>query len=201
MHTLTKLGNKLDNGKSSEHLYTEFYGPLLSPYQELYTDILEIGVHRGHSLLLWAEFFSNAKISGIENLLYHQNLGSEFLEDVLNNERINIHIGDAYQKSMVDGFTDRGEKFDFILDDGSHQPGDQLFMLNNYVDLLKEGGILLIEDVASMGIAYFVSDNFTGDKARLSIIDRRLNPTPRVAANPDKSIHDTNYDEIIILYM
>ena len=94
-----------------------------------------------------------------------------------------------------------GTKFDLILDDGSHNPHDQLFVLNRYIDLLKEDGILLIEDVGSLGNAYFIADNFKGDKGRLSIVDRRLNPTGRALQEPDKHKHISNWDEIIILYM
>ena len=211
MHELTEIAQKLENRKATDHLYTELFGPLFEPYREFYTDVLEVGVHRGLSLLIWSQYFPNAHVYGVENLLYHQALGSKvtyengetgfFLEEVINNERISIQIGNAYEKEMVEKLSNNNKKYDLIMDDGSHEADHQLFFLNNYVSMLKKNGMLLIEDIPNMGQAYFVADNFTGDSGRLSIIDRRLNRTPRVVANPHKSKMDINYDEIIILYM
>ncbi|MBJ41770.1 MAG: hypothetical protein CMJ80_00475 [Planctomycetaceae bacterium] len=201
MNDLTKLGKELECSKSILHLYTEFYGRLLLPFRELYTDVLEIGVQDGRSLLLWSKFFPNATICGIENLLYHKRVGTGFSGEVLGDDRIDIYIEDAYQSYMIETLGHEGKNFDLILDDGSHKPKDQLFMLNNYVDLLKQDGMLLIEGLVNMGAAYFVAENFTGDKTRLSIIDRRLSPTPRSVNDNEKEIYDSNFDEIILIYM
>ncbi len=209
MHELTKIAQSFQNRKATDHLYTEFLGPLFTPHKDHFTDILEVGVHEGLSLLIWSHFFPKANIYGVENLEYHQILGTSFtyqngenghfLEAVVEHDQIHIQIGDAYEKSTVDILSKDNKKYDLIMDNGSHEANDQLFFLNNYVPLLKENGILFIEGVPSMGQAYFVVDNFTGDSNR--IIDRRLNKTPRVEENPNKSKHTVNYDEIIILYM
>ena len=202
MHELTRIGLQLASGdKGSGHLYTEFYGPLLTPNKEKFTDVLEIGIGAGASLLLWKEFFPKAQIWGVDNLSYQTYFNIKIPEEILEDNRMNIYLKDAYSDDQVAELQRTGTKFDLMLDDGSHTQTDLLFVLNRYIDLLKEGGILLIEDVGSLGNAYFIADNFKGDKGRLSIVDRRLNPTGRALEEPDKHKHISNWDEIIILYM
>ena len=202
MHELTRMCIQLAAGdKAENHLYTEFYGPLFTPNKEKFTDVLEIGIGAGASLRLWKEFFPKAQIWGIDNLHYQTSFNIKIPEEILEDNRMNIYLKDAYSDDQVAELKSTGTKFDLILDDGSHSPHDQLFVLNRYIDLLKESGILLIEDVGSLGNAYFIADNFKGDKGRLSIVDRRLNPTGRALEEPDKHKHISNWDEIIILYM
>ena len=40
-----------------------------------------------------------------------------------------------------------GIKFDVILDDGSHVPEHQILTINKLWDLVKPGGVYIIEDI------------------------------------------------------
>jgi len=197
MHELTEICNNIGRtDKSNHHLYTEFYGPLLTPYRKSFTDILEIGVKQGGSLLMWKEFFPNATIWGMDN----EGEGP-IPEDIINTEGLNVYLNDAYDPKVVEELIEDDKEYDLILDDGPHTPQSQLFMLNNYVDLLKEDGILIIEDVVSMEAALSIADSFQGDRGRLSIIDRRATPSPRSLSNAHLGTLRANWDEIILLYM
>ena len=198
MHELTKLCRETGSDKGSgSHIYTEFYGPLLNPYRDGFTNILEVGIGTGESLKLWKIFFPNAEVYGIDNLHY----GLSLPEHILDDPRLHIYLREAYEANTVDELSKTGIKFDLILDDGSHVPEDQLFFLNNYINLLKEDGILMIEDIHSLGIAYYLTGNFKGNKNRLSIVDRRLNTTQRSIDQSFMGKQQANHNEIIIIYM
>lgn len=198
MHELTRLCRETDSDKGSgNHIYTEFYGPLLNPYRQIFTNILEVGIGTGGSLKLWQFFFPNAEIYGIDNLHY----GLSLPDHILSDPKLNIYLREAYDMNIIDELSKSEIKFDLILDDGSHKPEDQLFFLNNYIKLLKEDGILLVEDVYSLGVAYYLVENFMGDKNRVSIIDRRLNETKRSINESLLGKQQANHNEIIIIYM
>lgn len=110
-------------------------------YEELFRDVrhstkklLEIGVEGGGSLLMWREYFPNAEIFGIDEKPCGQ-LGGR--------ERIRTFEGDAYEKSMVDLV---GEDFDIIIEDGPHTLKSILFVVEEYINKLAPGGILVVED-------------------------------------------------------
>ena len=50
-------------------------------------------------------------------------------------------------ESIHTGFQETGGQFDIILDDSTHDAGDQKVLLDNLFPYLKPGGIVIIEDV------------------------------------------------------
>ena len=184
MHELTEIALKIgNNDKAKDHSHTEFYGPLLTPHKHTFLDVLEIGIYMGGSLLMWKEFFPNAQIHGID---IEEHEKAKHLRD---EDRITTYFEDAYTKEFYDKI--KHKSFDFILDDGPHTVETWNLFLNNYVKLLKPGGILIIEDIFTAKQAVWLVKNFQGDKNRLSIIDRRGCP----------NACSTYTNEILILYM
>jgi hypothetical protein len=167
MHELTRLANYYGTDKGSEHndyihCYTEFYGPLLNHRRNNLKNMLEIGVYEGQSLRMWKDFFVNANIYGIDC-------------DKVNIKEERLFIGseiNAYIEETVNIFKDKNIKFDFIIDDGPHNMSSWTFVLNNYIDLLDENGIFIIEDIDHIDKCYELIDTFSGDKNRLTPIDR-----------------------------
>jgi predicted O-methyltransferase YrrM len=54
------------------------------------------------------------------------------------------------KESIVEGFTKHssdGELFDVIIDDASHSPEDQAMMIRSALPFLKQGGLLIVEDI------------------------------------------------------
>lgn len=131
-HTTDKYGE-------NNHTYLSLYNVLFSRFREKKIKILEIGVYQGDSLNLWAEYFSNSIIYGIDCDLRQVNVPLYS----------NIHAiqANAYSYVTIQQLTQLG-KFDIIIDDGSHVVGEQIFVVNNYLNLLKNDGILIIEDAA-----------------------------------------------------
>ena len=195
MHELTRLANLYGTDKGSEHneyihCYTEFYGPLLNHRRYDLKNMLEIGVYRGQSIRMWKDFFVNANIHGIE----YDHINME-------EERVFIKQGaDAYCDRTVNHFKEKNIKFDFIIDDGPHDMPTWTFVLNNYIDLLEENGILIIEDIGFMRECHDLIDAFSGDKTRLTPIDRTKTAinisNHHLYRNPGD--RDPNY---ILLYM
>lgn len=121
--------------KGTAHSYIDnYYQKKFEPIRFNQLNILEIGVSTGLSLEMWAEYFPNSKITGVEikNIPYKPS-----------NERINLVIGDATNAKTFIGY----DNFDIIIDDGSHLVGDQLISFAILFYKLKKNGIYVIEDV------------------------------------------------------
>ena len=110
--------------------------------------VLEIGVFRGHSLLMWHDYFPNAEIYGVDISFEWHNLGVNAVELCKDKPRIHLLEADACtDKTYHQVMNKWGDNFDIILDDASHHPYHQAWALLNYKNLLKKDGIFAIEDV------------------------------------------------------
>ena len=151
---LENLANKLPptrpptTDKHTFHSYLPLYEELLSPIRQTAKSILEIGVHRGGSIKLWYDYFTNATIYGCDII----NRIDINLKELENNDRVSLNQSEnAYSKDFViNNFLDKNIYFDFILDDGPHTLESQKDFITLYSPLLKNEGILIIEDVQSI---------------------------------------------------
>ena len=153
------LINLVDNAhtdKNTTHSYLELYETLLSRIKNTATNILEVGIgdfgpKNGGSLKLWRDYFTNAKIYGLDII------GRErVLDELLNDPRVVVYTNtNAYDAGFVDR-TFKEHRFDFMLDDGPHTLESMLKFIELYSVLLTDDGILIIEDVQSMDwISFF----------------------------------------------
>jgi len=127
--------------KGTAHDYIEgYYSEVFSPIREKNINLLEIGVALGYSFDLWRGWFPNASLVSID---------IETSQHVI--DRINtVHnskgfVQDAFTQKTLDLFEDNF--FDFIIEDGPHSVETQLFASTNWVNKLKVGGKLIIEDI------------------------------------------------------
>jgi len=128
--------------KNTVHSYLPLYEDLLSKKRQTATDVLEVGICYGGSIKLWYDYFPKAEVYAFDIIPY-----SKIWDDLKTLERINIFSSfDAYNKEIVESCF-YNKKFDFILDDGPHTLASQLEFLDIYLPLLKEDGILIIEDI------------------------------------------------------
>ena len=132
-----------DKEHPNGHRYGAFYDMLFESMafrQGRKLRVLEIGVSMfGHGSL---DAFQRSEIVeravGIDIISYHGELG----------ENCYFHKADGYKDSTVDHLKrEYPDGFDIIIDDGTHLPEHQLFFLENYGELLTEGGKLVCEDV------------------------------------------------------
>lgn len=134
--------NHLDLSKynSDKCDYLKYYDPFFEPLAEKNITLLEIGIFKGGSLLLWDDYFPKGKIVGVDI-----QLPVEFQPS----EKISLFEGSQddfdFLSSMALQTAPHG--FDIIIDDASHfgQLSKRTFwyLFDNH---LKLGGIYAIED-------------------------------------------------------
>jgi cephalosporin hydroxylase len=120
------------------HKYcSTFYDKEFEKYQDKPIKLLEIGLFRGGSLILWENYFSQAEIIGIDVI----NFGSKEIAEQL--KRCKVFINDAYSIN----FSKFLPKFDIMIDDGPHTEESQMKFLEIYIPRLNDGGVMVIEDI------------------------------------------------------
>ena len=130
------------------HNYHKHYAEEFHDLRHSVKKVLEIGVFRGHSLLMWHDYFPNAEIYGVDISFEWHNMGVNAVELCKNKPRIHLLEADACTHKTLHVIKNKwGDDFDIILDDASHHPYHQVWALLNYKDLLKTDGIFAIEDV------------------------------------------------------
>ena len=165
MKTLLEISNKWSQqqdvghgDKGTTHSYISEYEKLFSPYRDKKINFLEIGVAYGESLEVWYEYFNKqSKIFGVD----------------ASKEDVKILYKDT--------------KFDIIIDDGSHQLGDQISTFNFLKDNIKEGGLFIIEDILDLDNSKNEFENLANqNNLEFEILDLR-------------SIKN-RYDDVLIVY-
>lgn len=125
---------------------------MLNKKQNTATNVLEIGIgpswpNNGGSIIMWLDYFKNANVYALDII------SESFVhDDIKNNERTKLFVStNAYDESFFkETFLDTGLKFDFMLDDGPHTLESMKTFVQLYSQVMKEDGILAIEDVQSM---------------------------------------------------
>jgi demethylmacrocin O-methyltransferase len=121
------------------HEYTPIYWDLLSTRRDQVRNVLEIGINAGSSLRMWAEFFPKAFICGIDC-----DPRTLFTAD-----RIRTALADQNNPtSLMEAIKQLGvNRFDLIIDDGSHEEPHQIVSLQTLAPLLAPDGIYVVEDL------------------------------------------------------
>ena len=124
------------------HEYTPVYHLLLGHRREEVYRVLEVGVHYGRSLRMWAEYFPNAIIGGIDNHEPH----------LFDDGRILCCLADQSDsgtlREAVKLLLAGAWHFDLIIDDGSHDPQHQANTATTLMPYLAPGGVYVIEDIS-----------------------------------------------------
>lgn len=119
-----------------EHNYIHTYGELFSDLREKEITLLEIGVQFGGSLEMWRDYFVNGTIYGLDTD------GSDFTCDSTDKEAVEEEFKFRGRVDMT---------FDIIIDDGAHQVPKQVETFKNFIPMLKQGGIYVVEDFRGNG--------------------------------------------------
>ena len=133
----------LNTDKNSLHSYCDhFYETELARYRDQQVRIVEIGINEGGSLMLWAEWFGQAEILGVDLMLR-----GNCERDCSRYPNIWLSTGNAYVPDSVPVFPEA----DIIIDDGPHTLESHVFAVRNYLPKVKPGGVFIIEDVVEPG--------------------------------------------------
>jgi len=166
-------GTNLPGGtdKATCHSYDEIYSKLLSKYKEKSGSILEIGIQYGGSALLWHEYLPLFKLALIDiTNQVHPTIWKKMLI-----ERYKYIEADAYTIETIDSIKQLyPDGFDIIIEDGPHNIETQIFTIQEYSKLLKEGGVLIIEDVQSFENIETIMSSFNSkDYTSIEFFDLR----------------------------
>jgi hypothetical protein len=152
METLVTLVDDSRTDKNTRHSYLNLYQELLHKKQHTATNVLEIGIgpnwpYNGGSIKLWLDYFENADVHALDIVD-----DSCIHDDIKNNKRTKLFTSiDAYDESFfTNTFLNTGLKFDFMLDDGPHTLESMKTFIRLYSQIMKDDGILAIEDVQSI---------------------------------------------------
>ena len=123
------------------HNYLDTYDRVIGHLRARKIKILEFGILRGASVLLWQTAFPRAEIIGVDkNVTTWKRFAPEDLD------RVKILVGKqedaAFLKSQVMG---RGP-FNVIMDDCGHDPAGQLACFHTMWPALAPSGFYIIED-------------------------------------------------------
>jgi hypothetical protein len=120
--------------------YLELYDPILEPLIERKIILLELGIFKGSSLLLWRDYFPLGTIVGIDIKLP---------KDFSPTERIHVFEGRQDDPKFLSRVANETAPngFDIIIDDASHI-GEltKIAFWHLFDNHLKPGGLYIIED-------------------------------------------------------
>jgi len=125
-----------------EH-YFAAYDRHLSKFRGAEVHILEVGVYSGGSLDMWRSYF------GKEAHIYGVDL--EPACRVYENPGTRIFIGDQADKDLWSHVIREVPRIDVVIDDGGHQPGQQIATLEALLPHLQPGGVYICEDIHKSG--------------------------------------------------
>ncbi|MGZ6734654.1 MAG: class I SAM-dependent methyltransferase, partial [Nocardioides sp.] len=135
--SLNEIGLSTGTDKASTmHDYLGVYERNLSHLRDRDFLLIEIGVHQGASLKMWKEFFSRARIIGVDiNRSCRR----------FRNDRIRIRIGDQGDPELLRSLARKRPLV--VIDDGSHQWHHQIQSFRAFWPHLAPGGTFIIEDI------------------------------------------------------
>lgn len=146
--TLDAIGLKHKTDKSSlTHDYLNRYEKYFSSWRDKEFTLLEIGVAGKASMKTWIEYFTNAKVWGIDNNPDCKGEG--------------VLIGDATDKEFLEKSLLYTGQPDIIIDDGGHVGHETIKTFQLLFDKVKSGGYYIIEDTS-----VWFNTHYSGDFQR-----------------------------------
>src|ERR1700733_3039364 len=141
---LTRMAIKYGTDKWGGHFYTPLYHELFAPLRDPPVRLLEIGTGGydletvgGASLAMWAEYFPNGSITGID--IAPKRLSID--------PRVKLFQGSQIDQAFLGEVADERGPYDIIIDDGSHEPKHVAASFHILFPYLVDGGMYIIEDV------------------------------------------------------
>jgi hypothetical protein len=177
---LAALFTKHGSDKSTRHDYHFLYEYFLRGRRQEPLKILEIGIGTndeeigahmgpegkpGASLRAFSEWAPRAELIGADidtRILFNEGRIRTFFIDQLKPATI---------RELCGRFAPRS--FDLIVDDGLHSPEAQLNFLAGAIDLLKDNGAFVVEDVSPQYLPFWKAVSWAMSEHRLNLIQTR----------------------------
>jgi len=144
--------------KGTDHTYMEIYQREMN--KRYGASLLEIGVWEGHSIAMWEEYFVDGFVLGLDTDLSRLKFDCNVKKcNATNQEELHSVIGNM--------------AFTYIIDDGSHNPDDQIRSLELLWDSVLPGGKYFIEDIRGDQELNQVMHHVKQNNLRYSLHDNR----------------------------
>jgi hypothetical protein len=119
--------------------YFDIYHEHLNAFRGRDVHVLEIGIYSGGSLDMWKDYFgSRCHIYGAD---------IEPACKVYERTGHKIFIGDQVNRSFWKHFRKEVPLLDVVIDDGGHEPEQQIVTLEELLPYMRPGGVFICEDV------------------------------------------------------
>ena len=123
--------------------YFDLYHQHLQKFVGKQLNIVEVGVYSGGSMPMWRNYFGDGcQVHGVD-------IQAECR--AYENDHIQIHIGDQADRSFWRKFRADVPEVDVLIDDGGHQPYQQIATLEEMLPHLRPGGVFICEDIHGIG--------------------------------------------------
>lgn len=127
------------------HDYLRFYDREWSKWRDEPIRLLEIGLNVGASVKLWLEYFSKARIDGIDIAGFVSKVGE------LDPARFTFFKGSTFDPNFMERFREANpDQYEIIIDDGSHFSGPIVMAFSYLWGHVKPGGYYVIEDLGEV---------------------------------------------------
>lgn len=134
--SLSILGRHYGTDKAASHHYTPMYHQVFGPARSSIRRFLEVGVFQGASIRMWADWFPNAEIIGVDHFdcgkgTYSSCTPPEFYNSWKNGQEskrvtlVNASEGHPSMEAFASEQQQHAQPFDLIIEDGSHTQRDQ----------------------------------------------------------------------------
>lgn len=165
MISLKEIGLKYKTDKATEHHYCDFYQHHLEHLRFDNLKILEIGIFRNQSLMMWREYFPNAEIHGID------------ITDYTNNMIPNVkyHCLDMENIESITNFSNNNYDWDIVIDDGGHTMQQQQLSFKYLWGVIKSPGIFIMEDLHTSFEYWAKRHNPRNDPTTFQLVDSLKN--------------------------
>lgn len=160
-HLTDKLS--LQGDYSNGHTYPVIYDHLFSSFKNKSINFLEIGLSSGGNIAICSEYFSDINHYGIDISDYIQ----------IDRSLFTFYHGSFNDPSVLKLASQR--QYDIILEDASHQLDHQLESIELYLPMVKEDGIMIIEDIQDVNHLPAIYDKINTEKYFAYTVDLRFN--------------------------
>jgi cephalosporin hydroxylase len=136
--TLDQIARNYNTDKF-KHGFTNIYPFYFEKRRQEPIKLLEIGVNKGGSILMWKEYFDKGKIFGIDI--------TPISSDRISKDKATIILGNQEDREFLNKVGKEHGPFDFIVDDGGHTMNQQKVSLEVLWEYVNPKGVYVTEDI------------------------------------------------------
>ena len=119
--------------------YFDVYHQHFNRFRGREVHVLEIGIYSGGSLGMWKDYFGpECHVYGVD-----REESCKRYED----DSVKVFIGDQADRAFWRRVREQVPTLDIVIDDGGHEPTQQIVTLEELLPHLQPGGVFLCEDV------------------------------------------------------